>query len=218
VPSFGSLEPSDLDASQGYRRTIKTLSPDPMACGPLLETTHHPNRVPEGRRRTLREARSLKRRVEDGEPMLLPDRRDRKMHKRLPLPGSIPTGNAYNILLHVEHGPRDEMDRVLQIAREGLAAARQVRRHLLSIRDTAPEDAQLLVDFVCDQIDARSIFGSAFREAAQRLRVDMQQWGTPDEELITIIDQFDRALDAAEVIADMSAAMCALQTFFAPQE
>ena len=75
-----------------------------------------------------------------------------KMPKRLPMPGSIPTGNAHNVLLHIEHGPRDEWDRVLQIAREGLAAAREARVHLLCLQETVPEDAQLLVDFVCCQI------------------------------------------------------------------
>jgi hypothetical protein len=132
------------------------------------------------------------------------------MQKRLPMPGSIPTGNAYNILLHVEHGPRDERDRVLQIAREGLAAARQARQHLLSLQEAVPEEAQLLVDVVCDHIAARNTFGDGFREPAQRLCRDMRCWGIPDEELSKILDRLERALDAAETVADMLAASRAL--------
>jgi hypothetical protein len=133
------------------------------------------------------------------------------MQKRLPMPGSIPTGNAYNILLHVEHGPRDERDRVLQIAREGLAAARQARRHLLSLQEAIPEGAQLLVDVVCDHIASRNTFGTAFRESARRLCCDMRRWGPPEEDLSTILDCLERALDAAETVADLSAAALALR-------
>jgi hypothetical protein len=132
------------------------------------------------------------------------------------MPGSIPTGNAYNILLHVEHGPRDERDRVLQIAREGLAAARQARQHLLSLRGAVPEDAQLLVDIVCDHVAARNTFGDAFREAAQRLCLDMLGWGIPNEELSTIIDRLERALEATETVADLSAAAMVLRPSTAP--
>jgi hypothetical protein len=133
------------------------------------------------------------------------------MQKRLPMPGSIPTGNAHNILLHVEHGPRDERDRVLQIAREGLAAARQARHHLLSLQGAVPEEAQLLVDVVCDHISARNTFGAAFREAAQRLCLDLHCWGLPVEELSTILDRLERALEAVETVADLSAAALALR-------
>jgi hypothetical protein len=159
----------------------------------------------------LREARSLTRRVEDGEPMLPPDRRDREMHKRLPMPGSIPTGDAYNILLHVEHGPRDEMDRVLQIAREGLAAARKLRSDLHVLTEMVPDEARLLVEHVCDHVAARNIFGSSFREAAERLRLDVQHWSLPAEEREKILDQLERALHASETVADASAAAMALK-------
>lgn len=138
------------------------------------------------------------------------------MQKRLPMPGSIPTGNAHNILLHVEHGSRDEWDRVLQIAREGLAAARQARQHLLSLQGAVPDDAQLLVDVVCDHIASRNTFGDAFREAAQRLWHDMHRWGLPNEELSKILDRVERALDAAETVADLSAAALALRPYMAP--
>ncbi|MGI1661338.1 hypothetical protein ACRDNQ_03770 [Palleronia sp. KMU-117] len=138
------------------------------------------------------------------------------MQKRLPMPGSIPTGNAYNILLHLEHGPRDERDRVLQIAREGLAAARHARRHLLSLQGAVPDDAQLLVDVVCDHIAARNTFGDAFREATQRLCCDMRSWGLRDEELSTILNGLERALEAAETVADLSAAALALRPYMAP--
>ena len=138
------------------------------------------------------------------------------MPKRLPMPGSIPTGNAHNILLHVEHGPRDERDRVLQIAREGLAAARQARHHLLSLQGAVPEEARLLVDVVCDHIAARDTFGPGFRDAAERLCLDLRSWGLHGEELSTILDGLERALEAAETVADLSAAALALRPCMAP--
>jgi hypothetical protein len=134
------------------------------------------------------------------------------MDKRLPLPGSIPTGNAYNILLHVEHGPRDELDRVLQIAREGLAAARKLQSNLHVLTEMVPDEAKLLVEHLCEHVAARNIFGSSFREAAGRLRLDVQHWSLPVEEREKILDWLDRALDASETVADASAAAMALKT------
>jgi hypothetical protein len=105
-----------------------------------------------------------------------------KMQKRLPMPTSIPTGNAHNILLHVEHGPRDERDRVLQIAREGLAAARQARHTSCLFRRPSRKSAA----------PGRCRLRPHRREEHLRARVSRgcpetvprhARWGLPDEEL-----------------------------------
>jgi hypothetical protein len=132
------------------------------------------------------------------------------MYKRLPLPGSIPTGNAYNILLHVEHGPRDEIDRGVQIAREGLAAARQVRSDLLSLQGGVPADAQLLVDVICGKVASRAIFAPSFREAVTRLQFDIQSWGMQEQDVTRILLRLEQTLEASEKVADVLAAVNAV--------
>jgi hypothetical protein len=127
------------------------------------------------------------------------------------MPGSIPGANAHNILLHIDHGPRDETDRVLQIAREGLAAARYARRELLSLRGAIPDDARLLADHVCDLIASRNAFGTVFREAAERLYEDSHGWGLSEEEHTRLLHLLETALEASETVSDMSAAVLAMR-------
>ena len=83
----------------------------------------------------------------------------------------------------------------------------------LAEEDTSGADhlRAIPVDVVCDHIAARNTFGDAFREAAQRLCCDMRSWELRDEELSTILNGLERALEAAETVADIRAASRALE-------
>jgi hypothetical protein len=75
-----------------------------------------------------------------------------------------------------------------------------------------PEDARLLADQVCDLIASRNMFGTAFREAAERLYEDSHGWGLPEEEHKRILHPLEIALEASETVADMSAVLLSLKT------
>lgn len=134
------------------------------------------------------------------------------MPKLIP-PTSIAGGNRHNIILHVAQGPRDDAERLPQIAAEALTAARRARDMFDDMPPELIRRHRRLIDRISAEIQGRFVHRPLFRELARDFSLACDAWlvanGRDDtvEEPQRLVAE---ACEGSELVADIVSAECAI--------